>query len=92
MKENNYWNAKIGKEPGWVEAEQEETEASTLTLKMGAQTNSKSDKTSTTISISESTFQCFFWIKKRPPYAQVMAKKLTTTPNNTLAGKLQIQA
>ena len=57
--------------------------------KMEAQMNSKSDKTIIIVSISESSFQHFFQIGKRPLYAQVMAKKLTTAPKKYLAGKIQ---
>ena len=80
---------KNGKEPGFVDAQQEKTQASTLTPKIGAQKNLESDETTTIVFVSDSAFQCFFRIKKRPSYAQVMAKKLTTAPKLHLAEKLQ---
>ena len=87
--ENNYGMQKTRKEPGFVDVEQEETQASTLTQKVRDQMNSKSEKTSTIFSISKSAFQRFFQIGKRPLYAQVMAKKLTATPKMHLSEKLQ---
>ena len=55
-RKNNHGKQKIGKEPGFVDAEKEKTQASTLMQKMGTQKNTKSNEANTIVSISKSAF------------------------------------
>ena len=66
-----------------LDAEREETEASTSMPKMRAQINLEQNETSIIVSILKPTFWCFFQIKKKPLYAQVMTKKPTTAPETS---------
>lgn len=52
----------------------------TLTKKKGNKNASKPKNIYTNVSISKLAFRCFFWIRKIPLYAQVMAKKLQVGP------------
>jgi glutathionyl-hydroquinone reductase len=73
-REKRTWNS---------DAEKSKKKVSTSTPNLKSQTNSKSNETSTIISIFESAFQRFFRITKIDLYAQVMSKKPTAAPKKS---------